>query len=492
MKLSRLLDRLHCLHSVSKDIDISSISIDSRKTTKNSLFIAWKGINFDSHLFIEQAIENGATAIIAEKKIKTPDNIPVILVENGREAYSIIAQNFFGNPSDKLRLIGVTGTTGKTTIAYLIYILLNNLGVKAGLIGTSGYYSGFEKLNTLLKGPVTTPEPMELNHLFSIMKKDDCDVVVMEASSFGLDQKRTFGLSFHQAILSNLSYNHHVNYHQDMEGYILSKKVLFQQLSQDGIGIINSDSEYIESFSVCGPLIKKVGIGDVDYKIQDFHQTEEAGITFSLQIDDIFYEISSPLSGFYQAYNISQSVASLHLYGFEIKDIIHSVSHIESIPGRWHYIKTLLPFSILIDKANTPIAVKSIIPLLNRSKYNKKILIFGNVGGGDSLERRLMAKLFYNTFEEIIVTSDDPEDEEPMDIALDFLNGIPGYNPERVIIELDRKKAIRIALEKAKSNDLVAIFGRGNQREYIQKGVVTEFDDINETNLLVKELENKK
>jgi UDP-N-acetylmuramoyl-L-alanyl-D-glutamate--2,6-diaminopimelate ligase len=491
MKLSKLLDRIIFEKPFFHDIDISSISIDSRKISKDSLFIAWKGINFDSHLFIDHAIQNGAIAIIAEKKVNIPDSVPVILVKNARKAYSIVAQNFFSNPADQLKLIGITGTTGKTTIAYIIYRLLNNLEVKTGLIGTSGYYSGNLKLDTLLKGPVTTPEPMELNKLFYIMQKDGCLVVVMEASSFGLDQKRIFGLSFHQAILSNLSYNHHVNYHQDMKGYILSKEELFKQLSKDGLGIINSDSEYIDSFHVSGPLVKTIGLGNADYKIQDFYQTEEAGITFSLQIDDIIYEVSSPLSGFYQTYNISQAFASLHQYGFEIKDIIRAISQIETIPGRWHFIKSTLPFSILIDKANTPIAIKSVIPLLEKKKYTKKILVFGNVGGGDSVERRMMANLFYKTFEEIIVTSDDPEDEDPMETVIDFLKGIPDYDNKRIIIELDRKKAIRIALEKAKQNNLVAIFGRGNQREFIQKGIVSEFDDIAETNLLVKELEKK-
>jgi UDP-N-acetylmuramoyl-L-alanyl-D-glutamate--2,6-diaminopimelate ligase len=490
MTLENLLNGVHHTDTNFRNIDISSISIDSRKTVPNDLFIAWKGVNVDSHLFIDLAIKNGATAVIAEKKVNIPANIPLIKVESSREAYSLIAQNFFNHPSNSLDLIGVTGTTGKTSIAYLIYALFNDLGVKAGLIGTSGYYSGMNQLNTLLTGPVTTPEPMELNHLFSIMHKDGCKVVVMEASSFGLEQKRLHGLSFSQAILSNLSYNHHINYHQGMPQYIESKEQLFKQVSLNGVGIINRDTEYWNDFHLPTQKIKTISIHDcADYRIQDFYQYDGAGLSFSLLVEDIFYEITSPLSGFFQSYNISEAFASLHQYGFEPQKIIRSISRIESIPGRWHFIKTSLPFSVLIDKANTPIAVKSIIPLLESQNYEHRILVFGNVGGGDSVERRIMAKLFYDSFHEIIITSDDPEEEDPMDGAIDFLQGIIGYDNCRVTIELDRKKAIQIALQKAQINDLVAILGRGNQREFLEMGKTTEFNDIVIANELIKELE---
>jgi UDP-N-acetylmuramoyl-L-alanyl-D-glutamate--2,6-diaminopimelate ligase len=490
MKLEKLLDRVPCEKINYQNIDIDSISIDSRKTVPNSLFIAWKGVNIDSHLFIESAIQQGASAIVAEKEAKIPLEIPFIKVEDGREAYSLIAQNYYNKPANNIDLIGVTGTTGKTTIAFLIYALLNDLGIKTGLIGTSGYYSGTTQINALLKGPVTTPEPMELNDLFSKMFKDNCHAVVMEASSFGLEQKRLFGLSFRQTILSNLSYNHHINYHHGMRGYIAAKEQLFKQLKTDGIGIINMDTEYSDDFHVPTQKIKTVGTQEgADYRIQDFYQSRECGISFSLQTEDVFYKITSPLSGFHQAYNLSEAFISLLHFGFEPKKIISSISRIESIPGRWHFIKSSLPFSVLIDKANTPIAIKSIIPLLESQHYANHILVFGNVGGGDSLERRMMAKLFYDSFHTIIVTTDDPEDEDPMAGIIDFLNGIPGFDSSRVIIELERKKAIQIALKKAKENDLVAILGRGNQREFLEKGKTREFDDIVVTDSLLREME---
>lgn len=492
MKLGKLVTGIKGKKKNFSDREISSISIDSRKDSLSSLFIAWKGVNIDSNQFINQAITNGATAVIGEKEMFLPDHIATMQVENGREAYSIIAQNFYGNPSNRLYLIGVTGTTGKTTIAYLIYSILNRSGIKTGLIGTAGYYSGVNQLKFLLKGPVTTPEPIELNQLFSTMETEGCKAVVMEASSFGLEQNRLSNLLFSQAILSNLSFNHHINYHQGMKGYIESKQQLFQLLKANGTGIINADTEFFENLVIDHHGVKKIGIKEgYDYMISDFHQTEMTGISFSIQNKDEKYQVVSPLSGFFQAYNLTQAFVSCLSYGISAKEILHHITSIETIPGRFQFIKTTLPFYVLIDKANTPIAIRNIIPLLKNQHYNNHILVFGNVGGGDSQERRMMAKIFYQFFQKIIVSSDDPEQEDPMHCALDFLQGIPDYDKNRIIIELDRKKAIKLAIEIAKQNDLVAIFGRGNQQEFLQMGKTSVFDDIEITSRLIKEMEKK-
>ena len=492
MMLERLLAHVKGIKKNFKDSNIESISTDSRKTKPESLFIAWKGVNTDSNQFIEDAIEKGAKAVVGESDVFISEDIPYLRVQNGREAYSIIAQNFFGNPSEHIDLIGITGTTGKTTIAFLIYSILNDLGIKSGLIGTSGCFSGSSQMTDLLHGPVTTPEPMELNQLFSKMVKDRCKVVIMECSSFGLEQKRLFGLDFQIGILSNLSYNHHINYHGGIQGYIRAKEQLFKQIKKDGIGIINRDTEYFNDFHINNATIKTVGIQEcANFKIQDFYQSEEAGISFSIQVDETSYLITSPLSGFYQTYNLSQAFAGCLAYGLEPQKIIKSISQIKAIPGRWHFLETDLPFSILIDKANTPIALRNILPLLESKGYKKRILVFGNVGGGDSTERRIMAKLFFDSFHEMIITTDDPEQEDPMEGALDFLAGIQIKESSGIKIELDRKKAIQLALNKAKSGDLVAILGRGNQREFIGKDKTTEFDDIEVTKEILKELENK-
>ena len=492
MKLATLLDRINGKRQNFTNKEVTSISIDSRNMSQNSLFIAWKGVNVDTHQFINQAIENGAIGVISEKEIKAPQDIVLIQVDDAREAYSMIAQNFFGNPGDRLDLIGVTGTTGKTTISYLIYSILARSGIKTGLIGTGGCYSGNNKLDMLLKGPVTTPEPMELNHLFSIMKKEDCQAVVLEASSFGLEQKRLSHLSFSQAILSNLSFNHHINYHQGMKGYIESKQLLFQQLTPDGTGIVNIDTEFYENLNIQHPGIKTIGTKDkADFVISNFNQINSSGISFSIQNKGHVYQVYSPLSGLHQAYNLTQAFVCCLDYGIPAQEILQHIKMIENIPGRWQFIKTSLPFDVLVDKANTPIAIKSIIPLIEKLNYQHLIVVFGNVGGGDSQERRIMARLFYQSFHDLLITSDDPELEDPMQSALDFLQGIPEYDKKRVTIELDRKKAIQLALEKAKPNDLVAILGRGNQQEFLQMGKTFVFDDIEVAKVLIKEMEKK-
>jgi len=491
MKLSNILKNIPFESSNWIDLEIQDVSIDSRSTKPKDIFIAWKGVKVDSYAFIPNAIKNGAVAIVTEKKMDVDSHIPQIIVSSSREAYSQMMQNFFGCPADHFRLIGVTGTTGKTTIAFLIYSILNELNRKTGLIGTAGYYIGKHKIEEIGKGPITTPEPTELNRLFRKMKDNFCEIVVMEVSSFGLDQKRVFGLSFDQAILSNLSYNHHINYHNGIKNYIMAKELLFDQVKPSGIAIINVDTEYFDSFR--SNAVKNVRIGKngpVDYQISKVSSDNNKGTSFQLIHQGEIYQIDSPLVGDFQAYNASIAFVSCVNMGLNPIDVCHAIKKIASIPGRWQYIKTNLPFSVLVDKANTPIALKGILPFLQKTVYRSRILVFGNVGGGDSIERRMMARMFYNAFDTIVLTTDDPEDEEPIDGVTDFLGGIPGYDKSRIFVELDRRKAIKLALTKASENDLVAILGRGNQKEFLTKNKILEFDDIIVTKELVTELEN--
>lgn len=491
MRLSSLLEKIPFKSKNWIDLEIENVSIDSRTIKPNEIFIAWKGINLDTHAFIPIAIKNGAIAIVSEKNIEIDKHCPLVIVKSSREAYSQMMQNFFHRPGDQLKLIGITGTTGKTTIAFLIFSILNELNIKTGLIGTAGYYCGKHKLDEMLQGPVTTPEPYELNRLLFHMKKNLCQAVIMEASSFGLDQKRIYGLSFDQAILSNLSYNHHINYHKGIREYISSKELLFNQVKQSGIAIMNADTEYFELFH--SNAEKKFTIGTwntVDFQIKEIHSKDCNGIFFTLIHGKESYKIESPLVGDFQAYNLSIAFVACINLGLNPQEISQAILKIKSIPGRWQFIKTKLPISILVDKANTPIALDGILPLIENFHCQNKILVFGNVGGGDSKERRMMAKSFYKAFDKIILTTDDPEDEDPMDGINDFLTGIPGYDTERIIIELDRRKAIKLAVCNASPSDLVAILGRGNQREFINKGKVFEFDDTVVVKEILEELEN--
>jgi UDP-N-acetylmuramoyl-L-alanyl-D-glutamate--2,6-diaminopimelate ligase len=485
MRLSSIINIIPDKELVNfKDLQINGVKNDSRKIKKGDIFICLKGKNHDGHRFINKAIENGAVAIISEeaKDLYTKEPVSLIIVPSTKKAYSLIAQKFYSNPAESLKLVGITGTTGKTSVAYLTYKVINLIGKKASLIGTAGCYSLNNKLDIMLSGPVTTPEPMELNYLFNKFKKDGSKYVILEASSFGLAEERLFGLSFDVTSLTNISFNHHINYHGSFNDYIESKTKLFAQTKKDGFSILNRDSEYFEKFSTIHPKYISYGSSiNAEIKLEEFREVSNNEIFFKFSYDGKNYFIKSHIPGFYNAINILASFGICIALGFDAEELISAFSSIDKIPGRWDLIKSTHPATIVIDKANTPIAIQSISGQINSCKYKKKIVVFGNVGGGDKEERKLTAKFISNLFDNIILTTDDPEDEDPEIGFSDFLAGIEKEKQKNCIIEEDRGRAISKALSMAGKDDIVVILGRGNQREFLIKGRALDFDDTVET-----------
>ena len=256
MRLSTILDDIPEKVLINfKDLQINGVKNDSRNVKVGDIFVCLRGKNSDGHKFADKAIENGAVAIISEEAIVLHSKEPVslIVVPSTKKAYSLIAQKFYSNPAESLKLVGITGTTGKTSVAYLTYRAINLIDKNVSLIGTAGYYSLDNKLDIMLSGPVTTPEPMELNFLFNKFKEDGSKYVILEASSFGLAEERLFGLNFDVTALTNISFNHHINYHGSFNDYVDSKTKLFVQTKKDGFSILNRDSEYFEKFSIITP-----------------------------------------------------------------------------------------------------------------------------------------------------------------------------------------------------------------------------------------------
>ncbi len=485
MRLSTILDDIPEKVLINfKDLQINGVKNDSRNVKVGDIFVCLRGKNSDGHKFADKAIENGAVAIISEEAIVLHSKEPVslIVVPSTKKAYSLIAQKFYSNPAESLKLVGITGTTGKTSVAYLTYRAINLIDKNVSLIGTAGYYSLDNKLDIMLSGPVTTPEPMELNFLFNKFKEDGSKYVILEASSFGLAEERLFGLNFDVTALTNISFNHHINYHGSFNDYVDSKTKLFVQTKKDGFSILNRDSEYFEKFSIITP--KSISYGsknDSAIRLEEFREVNDGGIIFKFSYDGKIYSIKSSLPGFYNAINILASFGICIALGFSGDELIDAFSSIDKIPGRWDIIKSTHPATIVIDKANTPIAIQSISGQINNGKYRKKIAIFGNVGGGDKEERKLTAKLISNLFDVIILTTDDPEDEDPEIGFFDFLAGLEEEKKKNCIIEEDRGKAISKALSMAGKDDIVVILGRGNQREFLIKGRAIDFDDTVET-----------
>lgn len=479
MKLSELLELIDNRELINfKDAEIRGVKTDSRKTGEGDVFVCLRGKNFDGHTFSSEAIENGASVIISECFLNLNKSIPLIVVPSTKKAYSLIAQKFYSLPANKLKLIGVTGTTGKTSVAYLIYKALNLIGKRASLIGTAGYYSLNNKLDIMLTGPVTTPEPMELNSLFRRFLDDGSEYVVLEASSFGLAEERLFGLEFDVSVLTNISFNHHINYHGSFESYVNSKTKLFKQTKIDGFSILNRNCEYFDRFSVCSSSVISFGSHNkADIRIEEIEDDDDNGIIFKFSYKGRNYSARSALPCLYNALNIIASFGVGLAFNLNIEDFLKALTLIDRIPGRWDKVKSNHPATIVIDKANTPLAIENVSNLIMNKKYKKRIAVFGNVGGGNKGERKMMANLISALFDLIVLTTDDPENENPEIGFSDFLEGLRKEDKKKCIIEEDRREAISKALSIAGSEDLLVILGRGNQREFLIKGKTLDFDD---------------
>jgi len=470
--------------------EILDITIDSRKVKQGSLFIALTGSQVDGHLFIPQAIAQGASAIILEKTIPGDFSIPLIRVDSSRIAFSLIMQAWYGYPSQAMQLTAVTGSNGKTTTAYLLYSLFNRLIGKTGLIGTAGYFSGTDRLDTPLTGPVTTPDPNELQKLFKSFLQDQCCYAVMEASSFGIVKKRLSGMAFETILWTNFTPTHHILYHGSEEDYFIAKQSLLQQIKPEGLVILNRDMDGFSRITSGSSQIESVGFHpESDLMITALESTPERGIHMKCRYHGQSYEFSSPLVGNFQAYNIGQAFLAMNQLGVHPADFSEALRFITQIPGRWEIIEVpKIPFTVIIDKANTVASLEAFFHNLQQRSFHRKILVYGQVGGGESTQRIKTGSLFHQHFDRIILTTDDPENEDPMIGIQQFMQGVPISEQKKVSIQLDREKAITEAYLEARPNDLVAVLGRGNQREFLNQGRTEIFDDTEQCRKILMKL----
>jgi len=488
MRLDTLLERLPTISPHhSENPVIQHVKTDSRWVNPGDLFIAIKGTQHDGHQSLRQAVQNGAAAVLVEHTVPDSYLVPVIRVPSTREAFSTIMQAWYGYPADSMRLCAVTGSNGKTSVAFLLYSLLNRTKNRCGLIGTAGYYSAEIRLEDTLQGPATTPDPDQLHHMLHRFQQDRCTTAVMEASSFGIEQKRLFGLQFDAILWTNFSPNHHVQYHLTEEAYFQAKSALLHQIKPNGLVILNRD---MKGFDECkGGAPNAISIGfhpKADLVIRAVEKLHP-GLRMNFRYQDSSYQVTTPLIGDFQTYNLAQVfVTAIHL-GIPEDEIIHHLSSIRQIPGRWVMweIKEV-PFSILIDKANTIVSLKALLESLRSQSYHHKILVYGQVGGGEPSQRKEAGAFFSNHFDKIILTTDDPENEDPMIGITQFMEGVPAQMHAHILVELSREKAIRLAIQSARPHDLVAVLGRGNQREFLVQGRTKIFDDVEECGKIIR------
>ena len=434
------------------------IKCDSRKVNKGDTFIALKGINNDGHKYVIDAIKNGASKVIVEYGEYPVDTV---IVNNTREYLNKYLYDNYYNDIKDLKIIGVTGTNGKTTTCYLLYQALNMLNIKCAYIGTLGFYN-LEYQNTLNN---TTPDILDIYEMLLYCKKNDYKYVAMEVSSQGLFYDRLNGILFDYAVFTNLTIDH-LDFHKTMDNYAKEKQKLFKKLKSNGIKIVNNDDEYRDYFKDNNTIT--YGFSNSDYTINDYKSDLDKTV---FKINNIDYITN--LIGKHNVYNISIVIIILNILKVDNNKIIEIVSKLKNAIGRMDTIK-YRDNLIIIDYAHTPDAVEKIIKSVTYLG-NNLITIIGCGGNRDKTKRPIMGEIATKLSDYVIFTSDNPRNENPLDIINDIVQNIDTFNYE---IEENREKAIKKGIQKLKKNDILLLLGKGHEDYQIINGHKYHFSDM--------------
>lgn len=475
MKLKDLLNDIpYEVMQGDENFEISSISWDSRKVTTGSLFICVKGRNVDRHEYALEAVKAGASALIIEHEVMDiPKHIPVIKVNDTRLTMAHIANIYYKNPSSKFKLIGITGTNGKTSISLFIYEMLRTLNKNTGLIGTIENLINDKKLKTEKLNP-TTPDSIELQASFDEMLKEEAEYVVMEVTSSALSQHRVAGCEFDIGVFSNLTQDH-LEEHGTMENYKNAKMKLFNMCKK---AVINSDD------AVSKEIMERSNASIVTYGIEidsDFKATNIEysfkGTEFDLDFQNSLYRVRTRLLGKFNVYNILASIAVCHGLGFTLEEIIKAVSKVKSSAGRFEIVSVPRDYLVVVDYAHSPDSLEKIIKSTKALTKNKVIVVFGCGGDRDRSKRPIMAEIAGSLANICILTSDNPRSENPMDIINDIEKGIKNTHCSYFKIE-NRREAIHKALTLAEKGDAIIIAGKGHETYQILKDRTIHFSDV--------------
>jgi len=445
---------------------------DNRKLSPGDAFVCIKGLSFDGHAFAQDAVQRGAALIVHQDDIAP--GLPGIKVTDSRKAAALLAKLYYGDPSSKFSLIGITGTNGKTTTSLIIYNTLRKLGIKAGWIGTLGYYLD----DTLFETHNTTPDIMELNGILSRMAQSGAEYVVMEVSSHAIALDRVFGLKFRICMYSNLSRDH-LDFHKDMEDYAGTKFGWLDQNRENGVTLVlNTDDlagcDYYNMYSQSGNVVIGVGRSTGDYILSEMN-AEAQRTSFTLRYLDAEYRIESRLIGTFNIQNLALAVTALAQTGIAKKDLEWAISKIEPVKGRFENVPNDLGIGVFIDYAHTPDAIVSILRSCKQLPHKRIICVIGAGGDRDKGKRPLMLSAAVQNSDAVIITDDNPRTENPDTIIQEVLYGSDIWSPWWII--RDRYTAIRSALRLACEGDLVVICGKGHENYQEIEGVRHHFDD---------------
>ena len=454
---------------------IKGIQVDSRKVSDSDLFICISGYTVDGHDYVDQAIENGAVAIIAEKELNRTD-VPVLYVEDTEQALGFLANYFYGFPSNELHLIGVTGTNGKTSVTYLLDEIFNYNQEKTAFIGTIQ----MKIADRVFPLTNTTPEASLLQDSFRKMVEEKVDHCMMEVSSHALDLGRVNGCDFDIAVYTNLSQDH-LDFHETMADYLKAKLRLFSHLgnrydlNKPKYAVINQDDHYAADFKrATSQQVITYGIDqDADFVAKDIKLTAN-GTRFTLHTSKQQIEITTPLIGKFNVYNMLAAAATAYLSGVSLENITAALQQSKGIPGRFETVQGDHDFGVIIDFAHTPDSLENVLTTIRSFAKQDVYLVVGCGGDRDRSKRPLMAKMGEQYADFTILTSDNPRTEDPRSIITDMEQGL---TTDRYTVEVDRAKAIRHAIKLAKKDDIILIAGKGHETTQIIGKETFPFDD---------------
>jgi UDP-N-acetylmuramoyl-L-alanyl-D-glutamate--2,6-diaminopimelate ligase len=451
---------------------VKGVSFDSRKVQSDFVFVAVKGTLSDGHQFIAKAIEFGATVIVCEKMPEMAnERITYVTVRDSAQALGIIASNFYGNPSEKLKLVGVTGTNGKTTTVTLLYQLFSRLGHPSGMISTVEN----RIIQQVVPSTHTTPDPVQLNELLKKMVEAGCTHAFMEVSSHAVDQERIAGLKFVGALFTNITHDH-LDYHKTFENYIKAKKKYFDELNGEAFALVNADDKR-GMVMLQNTKAKKYTFGlkkMVDYKGKIVTNSIE-GLELEVAGKNVWFK----MIGDFNAYNLLGVYGAAVLLGEESDEVLTQLSNLTGAPGRFELVSPGSKFTAIVDYAHTPDALKNVLETIAqfRTGVEKVITVVGCGGNRDKTKRPLMASIACKLSDKVVLTSDNPRDEEPMDIIREMQTGILPTEAKKTLVIADREEAIKTACMMAGAKDIVLVAGKGHETYQEIKGVKYPFDD---------------
>ncbi len=462
-------------------VPVKGIAYDSRQVKPGYIFVAIKGFKTDGHQYIEDAVSKGAAAIVTQREVRIPEGIPWVRIADTRKGLARMAARFYGFPCDKMRVIGVTGTNGKTTTTYMIREVYKNAGKKTGLIGTINNMIGEKVL------PVkhTTPESVDLQKFMAQMVKEQVEAAVMEVSSHALSLHRVEGCHFDIGVFTNITQDH-LDFHRDMEDYLAAKTRLF---AGAGTSIINADSDYCERISKeSGGKVVTYGMErQADVMAREIN-ISPAGVSFRAIWPGGDIQVDLQLTGLFNVYNALAAFSVGLEEGLEPEGIKEALEALEGVPGRFELVNKGQPFAVIVDYAHTPDGLENILSTARQFTSGRLITVFGCGGDRDRTKRPLMGKLGVELSDLAVITSDNPRTEDPGKIIEDILEGVDSAGSVDYTVIQDRGSAIGYAIKSAQAGDVVVIAGKGHETYQEINGERFHFDDREEAGIILEEL----